>query len=182
MSEWSQQIHSLSEWANQAFRFLTPDELNWRPDSSTWSIAQNLEHLITVNETYYPVIEVVRRGRYRVPFLGRIGFLNRAMGNTVYRSVTPSQKRKTRTFPIWEPSQSTINGDILDRFLQHQEELATFIDSCADLVDQKQIISSPANRNIVYPLSSAFDIIVAHEQRHLEAADLIRIQILQAVS
>ena len=80
------------------------------------------------------------------------------------------------------PSQSTINADILDRFLQHQEELADFIDSCADLVDQKQIISSPANRNIVYPLSRAFDIIVAHEQRHLEAADRIRIQILQAVS
>jgi hypothetical protein len=32
------------------------------------------------------------------------------------------------------------------------------------------VISSPANKNIVYKLETAFDIIVSHEQRHLEQA------------
>ena len=32
------------------------------------------------------------------------------------------------------------------------------------------VISSPANKNIVYKLEVAFDIIVSHEQRHLEQA------------
>ncbi|MEL6135430.1 MAG: DinB family protein [Bacteroidota bacterium] len=181
MSEWSEQLYDHRERVIQSFHHLTPDQLNWRPAPDTWSIAQNLEHLITVNETHYPVIEVVRQGRYRVPFLGRIGFINRAIGNMIYRSVKPDQERKTRTFPIWEPSQSTINGDIVDRFLLHQEELADFMDSCADLIVQKQIISSPANRNIVYPLSRAFDIIVAHEVRHIDTAEIVLLNMQQMV-
>lgn len=49
----------------------------------------------------------------------------------------------------------------------------------ADLIQQGAIISSPANRNIVYTLETAFDIIVAHEQRHLEQAREIK-HMLQA--
>jgi hypothetical protein len=37
-------------------------------------------------------------------------------------------------------------------------------------VDKGTIISSPANKIIVYKLEIAFDIIVAHEKRHLEQA------------
>jgi hypothetical protein len=37
-------------------------------------------------------------------------------------------------------------------------------------VENGTIISSPANKNIEYKLETAFDIIVAHEKRHLEQA------------
>jgi len=36
------------------------------------------------------------------------------------------------------------------------------------LAEKRTIISSPANKNIVYKLRTAFEIIIAHEQRHFE--------------
>jgi len=42
--------------------------------------------------------------------------------------------------------------------------------SCQDLLNEGAIIYSPANRRIAYKLEVAFDIIVAHESRHLQQA------------
>ena len=75
-----------------------------------------------------------------------------------------------KTFPIWEPTTSNVNGDILKRFQDHQNELIQKIEGARELVEKRVVISSPANKNIVYKLETAFDIIVSHEQRHLEQA------------
>ncbi|HRF37808.1 MAG TPA: hypothetical protein PK198_03385 [Saprospiraceae bacterium] len=78
------------------------------------------------------------------------------------------------TFPIWEPAQSEIGAEILERFSKHQQDLKKLLEDSSDLIQKGAVISSPANRNIVYTLETAFDIIVAHEQRHLEQAREIR--------
>ena len=75
-----------------------------------------------------------------------------------------------KTFAIWEPEKNRISGDILKRFEAHQEELKKVVRESQDLIDQGVVISSPANKNIVYKLSTAFDLIVAHEQRHFNQA------------
>jgi hypothetical protein len=82
----------------------------------------------------------------------------------------PESKTKVETFKAALPSTSTIDADIINRFEQHQAELKTFIQSNIDLLDTNTVISSPANKNIVYTLKSAFDIIVSHECRHLDHA------------
>jgi hypothetical protein len=58
----------------------------------------------------------------------------------------------------------------LGSFEKHQSELKKLIEDSSDLLDKSTIISSPANRNIVYKLETAFDIIVTHERRHFEQA------------
>ena len=75
-----------------------------------------------------------------------------------------------KTFSIWEPSAIVTNASILEQFEKHQEELKKLITQSMDLVEAGTIISSPANRLIVYKLETAFDIIVTHEQRHFEQA------------
>ena len=59
---------------------------------------------------------------------------------------------------------------ILDQFTQHQTTLKKEIETAADLIKKEVVIASPANKNIVYKLSTAFDVIVTHELRHLEQA------------
>lgn len=44
------------------------------------------------------------------------------------------------------------------------------IEDAKELIENGTIIASPANRNIVYKLETAFDIIISHEQRQLEQA------------
>jgi hypothetical protein len=167
---WDSQIDSTTTAFKDNFERLTAEELNWRPNSKTWSVAQNIHHLIVINQTYYPIVQRVREGTYELPWIGKVGFMVTFFGNFILKSVSPDRKRKMQTFPLWEPSKSDIGGDILSQFEKHQAELKAFIHSCADLLDDNTIISSPANKNIVYTLKSAFDIIVTHERRHLEQA------------
>lgn len=170
MTPWTTQIDSITASFKNTFEHLTHEQLNWKPDAKTWSIAQNIDHLMVINKTYYPVIKAVREGTYQLPFIGKIGFMVNFFGKTILNSVQPDRRRKMKTFPLWEPSVSDIPGDIIARFEKHQEELKQLIMSSQDLVEKQTVISSPANKNIVYRMDTAFDIIVTHEQRHFEQA------------
>lgn len=163
-------IDDITNSFKAAFGNLSAEQLNWKPNAQTWSIAQNIDHLIVINESYYPVIESVRKGTYKLPLMGKIGFMVNSMGKMILNAVEPTREKKIKTFPIWEPSKSSIGPDILNRFEKHQEELKKIIASSKDLVEKGVVISSPANKNIVYKLGTAFDIMITHEQRHLEQA------------
>lgn len=149
---------------------LTAGQLNWKPNAQTWSIGQNIHHLIVINETYFPVIQSIRNGTFTLPFTARINFIVSFLGKTILSSVNPDRKKRMKTFPIWEPSKSNIDSDILNKFENHQSKLKDFIASSSDLLQKGQIISSPANKHIIYKLEAAFDIIVTHERRHYAQA------------
>lgn len=170
MKNWTTQLDEITRQFKADFGKLTSTELNWKPNAQTWSVAQNMEHLIVINETYYPVIKALETGTYKPPFIAKIGFLVAFLGKTVLDAVKPDRKKKMKTFPIWEPTTGQVEGDIVQRFEEHQAELKKLIERSKDFVAKGAVISSPANRNIVYKLETAFDIIATHEQRHLEQA------------
>jgi hypothetical protein len=170
MNNWNLQIDKITERFVAEFESLSTEQLNWKPNSQSWSIAQNIEHLIVVNETYFPVLASLKEGSYKKPFIAKFGFLVSFLGKTILDAVKPNRIKKMKTFPIWEPTSSSVKGDVLDQFIKHQSELKHQIESSNDLVKNGTVISSPANKNIVYTLEIAFDIIISHEQRHFEQA------------
>lgn len=164
---WENQLKRITQDFNSECGALQIAELNWKPAPKVWSVGQILHHLITINTTYFPIIDQLHTGKYEKPFMARFPFLVNFFGNFVLKGVEPQQKRKTKTFPIWEPAQSEIPENILQDFEKHQQELIALIRSCDDLLAKNTVISSPANRIIVYRLEKAFDIITTHEERHL---------------
>jgi hypothetical protein len=170
---WSSDLDEITRAFKLEFDTLSGDELNWKPNASTWSIAQIVQHLIVVNETYYPVLEQIRNNTYYTPRFGQIGFVNRFFGKLILSYVQPEQKRKLKTLPIWEPELSAIRSDIINQFEKHQQELKQVIRNSEDLIARNTVISSPANRMLVYKLETAFDIMVAHEKRHFKQAQEI---------
>ena len=55
MKNWTSTLSDISRQYLSEFGSLTNEQLNWKPNSTVWSIAQNLDHLIVTNESYYPV-------------------------------------------------------------------------------------------------------------------------------
>lgn len=168
--KWTTEIDILTGNFIQTFGELSEEELNWKPNEQTWSIAQNLDHLIVINESYYPILEEIRQGTYKLPITGRIGIFVNLFGKLLLKSVQPDTKKKTKTFAMWEPTKSTGYSNILERFKNHQEDLKQLILNSRDMLKAGTVISSPASRLIVYKLETAFDIIVAHERRHFQQA------------
>lgn len=177
MSNWSEQIDEITEKFIHTFGSLAPEQLNWKPDPKTWSIAQNIEHLIVINTSYFPVIRAVKEGSYEPPFIAKFGFIATFFSNMLHRAVKPNRKWKSKTMLMWEPTQGNIPPGILGRFQDHQTELKNVIEDTKTVAQEGAIISSPANKNLVLRLEKAFNIIVTHEKRHFEQS----IEVLQSI-
>ena len=177
MPDFIKQLDEITVEFLQAFGHLNEEQLNWKPNSQTWSIAQNIDHLMVINNTYDPIIQNIRNGKYQAPWHAQFDFIVNFFGKTILGAVEPARRKKMKTFPIWEPRQSNIPGNILHQFQKHQVLLKERINSCGDLIAKRTIIASPANRIIVYKLETAFEIMIAHERRHFNQAREVLSQI-----
>ena len=174
MENYQERIDKLTSDFNLEFGGLSEEELNEVPDGMQWSIARNIDHLMKVTQSYFPLIEKVRSGNYKLHFIGKFGFAVKFFGNFILKSVDPNSVKKIKTFPVWEPVKENISGDIVRNFIEQQEELKRLINESDDLIKKGTVISSPANDAVVYKLETAFDIIITHQQRHFEQAKRIK--------
>lgn len=164
---WLDRLDKITQAVEQLCKGLNQSQLNWKPNPESWSVAQVIEHLIKVNSSYYPALQTLHAGTYRLAWTAKIPLLPKFLGRMIVNSVKPTNPRKVRTFPVWEPAQSNLPSNIVNDFFRHQSELKERITSSADLLEKGTLIGSPANPRIVYTLEDAFEIIVTHEERHL---------------
>jgi hypothetical protein len=169
IESWRNRIDEVTNEFKKNFSQFSEEKMNFKPNIQTWSIAQNINHLIVTNSSYFPIIEKIRTGNYRTGCLSKFSFINNFFGNLILGSVKADRKRKIKTFPVWEPGSSNFK-DILNQFEEHQNKLKKLITESEDLLMKGQVVASPANKNISYKLELAFEIMVNHEFRHLEQA------------
>lgn len=167
-SKWKQEIDQVTTEFEKKFINLPIEIIFKKPDNKTWCIAENMLHLIKINESYYPILDGLIDGTYKPAWPAKIGFLVRFFGKSILRSVQPDRSRKMKTFTLWEPVMTINDPDIFKKFRAHQETLKNRIDASAPFLDEGAVIHSPANKYLVYTLETAFDIIVTHEKRHFE--------------
>ncbi|WP_291785077.1 DinB family protein [Cecembia sp.] len=168
--EWIEALEKINVEVQESFGTLSKEKLYAKPDPEKWSIAENLQHLIQVNESYFPIFSRLEKGNLHQTFIGKIAFFRNIFGNMIYASVSDGGKKKVKTFPLWEPKGLEKEEDIVEKFLQQQEVLKQWIDRLQPCLEKEAVIHSPANKLIVYNLSKALDIMVAHEKRHLDQA------------
>lgn len=176
-NKWIRRLDEITKSFKTEFGDLTIEALNWKPNNHVWSIAQNIHHIIVLNESYYTIIKAIREGNYQIPVIGKIDLIVNFLGKTLLKAVQPDRRKKMKTFSMWEPSENQISEDIVNKFVNHQADLQALIKNSEDLLIARAVISSPANKYIVYKLETAFDIIVTHEQRHFEQAKEVLIEL-----
>lgn len=167
---WNAALLRNTEDCRRRFGALDAQTLNWKPAPDRWSVAQNLHHLIVINETYYPILDALARGSWRTPIPAHIPGLASLTGKMLLNAMQPDRRRRMKTVPMWEPSHSTIAADIVKQFETHQRVLAEKVARAAERAMPGTIIHSPASLLIVYPLATALDLLDAHERRHFEQA------------
>ena len=168
IKQWQQKLDELSQMFRNEFGSVSSEKMNLKPAPESWSIAETIMHLYMTNGDYLKVFEKVNKGESTVPFLGKVPFIVKMFGNMIFKAVDPARKKKIKTMKPWNPSESKVEEDILDKFLEQQKWLSEAIGKTKPYLEKDLVISSPANRNIVYKLEKAIDIVVNHEERHLE--------------
>ncbi len=154
-----------------AFGSLSTEELNRRPDDGGWSVAQCLDHLITINTLYFPLLDSMRVGPPTPSAWERLSPLSGMFGRLLVKTLSPNSRKRVKTTRKALPSSSTIDAGIIDRFVEHQSALIERVRGIAPAVDHETtIVTSPLAGFITYSLADCLTLLAVHEQRHLAQA------------
>ncbi len=68
-SDWHNEIDKITLRFNNKFRGLNHDELNWKPNSKSWSIGQVIEHLVKTSEAYFNIPKLINNRNFKPSFI-----------------------------------------------------------------------------------------------------------------
>ena len=170
MTIWNKQLEEITFAFSQLFDRIDRTSINFKPNADKWSVGEIMEHIILVNESYYPIFNELTADSYDPPFLSRFDFIVDLYGRMILKSVEPDRNKKYKTQAIWQPGKSEVNYDVLDRFFKSQLVLSKYMKELLPYALEEVVIHSPASKFIVYPINIALDIIISHEKRHLNQA------------
>jgi len=87
--------------------------------------------------------------------------------------LNPEQKRKMKTFQMFEPTKSNISETIIEDFIENQQKLIEIIEACKSFDVHKIKISEPVGAALNLRLDDAFEILAMHEKRHFLQAERV---------
>lgn len=174
IKNWYTRLSAAGDAAQEEFGALSYEAFNLKPAPGSWSVADNLAHLIRVDSSYFPIFDRIESGKYRPPLCGRIGIVSRWVGNKILQSVQPDNEKAYKTVQHWEPELSKYDLTLLHQSWDVRRHTIKWLLSTPDLLENSRVITSPANRFIAYPLLTAWEIIVSHEERHIQQARRVK--------
>lgn len=166
--------NQLSDDAKKNFLDLTPEQLFWRPNEKTWSIAQCLAHLNAYYSYYIPVFkERIKNTRFRTPGeyfvsspLGTASVLAVKLGKV--KNVKRRLKAAKDYNPIVNATLKTENA--VQDFLAYQDEMIKIIADSRFINIRKAKCTLAVTSFIKLRLGDAFQVVVYHNERHIEQA------------
>jgi hypothetical protein len=165
------EIDQISKDAAESFGNLGRDQLNWKSSPKVWSIAQCFDHLITINSLYFPMFSKMQSENVTSSLLERYSPLSGFFGRYLIKVLSPDYNKKIKTSKKAYPSASDLGGDIIERFGEHQRQLADHVNQISSKIDlKKMIITSPLIGFVTYSLDDTLTILTVHERRHLDQA------------
>lgn len=144
--------------------------LNWRPDTSRWSVGQCLEHLITANRLMFQAAEDAVNGTAPRTLWHRLPAWPRVLGRVMVRSQAPTSSRTFTAPPLARPAESDIAGDVVERFVEQHRNAVRRLQTLDERDAARTIMASPFIRVITYSVLDAWRLVFAHDRRHLEQA------------
>ena len=176
-----EEIVQLNEKTGPAFSTLNADTMDLKPDANTWSINECLDHIMQSNRQYYDIFDAIAQGTYKGGRGRHYLIVPLLLGKTVLKAVSPDNKRKLKTVPIFYPRQSSYGKNITADFLDENkiliEKLKKFSDDDLDRV----IVISPAARFVTYSLRDCMTLLVDHEKRHFNQAVHLKEELKKSV-
>lgn len=165
------ELQKTADDAKATFGSLNAAQLNWKPAEKSWGVAQCFEHLITVHSKYFPLFERMASGDLRQSFWERTSPLSGFFGRFLIKAVRPDNPKKVKTTSKAQPSTSEIDGEIIERFADHQIRMIEHLRRLPPDIDPvKTIITSPLLGFVTYNLDDCFTVLEMHCKRHFGQA------------
>ena len=168
------QLDEADRHADALVANLSDAQFHWQPDGGRrWSVAQCLEHLAVGAEVYLACMRgaVERAKQERSVRRGPLapGFFGRQFAN----SLEPPVRFRGRAPKAIVPGSTLSRAEILSRFHGSHAALKTMAREAATIDANRATFQNPFLKMVRMKLSSAFQVINAHDRRHLWQAEQV---------
>ncbi len=155
---------------------LTEARGTWRAHDGSWSVAECLDHLATANRVY---LDAMRPAAARALSEGRVRrgpATPGLVGGWFVKYLEPPVKAglKSKAPRAIRPRRSPALGDAIAAFLGSQDEVRTFLRTCAAIDLAGVRFANPFIGGVRFSLATGLHVIAAHERRHLWQAWRVR--------
>lgn len=150
---------------------LTQEQLNYKPTSKVWSVLECIEHLNLYGDFYLPEIETqINSSTFSFSNNFKSGFF----GNYFAKSMLPKKKlNKMKTFKDKNPSGSSLNTFVLNRFILQQEKLLLLLEKAKNINLNKTKTAISITKLLKLKLGDTFRVVIYHNERHILQAERI---------
>jgi len=176
LSEVEGEFAAIARDTQSVFGILDEQQLNWRRDATSWSVAQCFDHLLNINREMFQAIDAAIGGSPPPTLWQRLPVLPRVFGSMLIKSQMPEAKRKFTAPRKAVPASSAINQRIIERFVASQHEAAARVRSLDGRDVARTIMVSPFVSFITYSVLDGCRLIVTHERRHFEQARRVTLE------
>jgi hypothetical protein len=145
-------------------------QFNWQPRPDAWSVAQCLDHLNSTARQYLPMLDegiadAIRRGLY-----GAGPYAYSWIGRLMVYIVKPGTRIKAKAPQAFQPPAGRSRSEVTAAFRAYQVQYVDRLRQANGLDLGRARVRSPIIKLLKMPLGSGFEMMVAHEQRHLGQA------------
>ena len=165
ISNWKRDSQTTDTFVRENLSGLSVEQLNWRPDQDTWSIGQQIQHLVLSNEEYADIIggwaksPSVQLKPYRPGFWGKM----------LLMAVGPDSKLPVPVPGPLEPGDGPFDGTVVERYLVLQDHFEAAL-IAASIHDLNAPLRSPLMPVMRLKMGDALAMTVIHNQRHVRKA------------
>ena len=145
---------------------LNDAQFNWKKDDKTWSIAQNLHHIILVNSSYIDECRNVFHQNETITTKNLSPYRTDYNGNMMFHFVDPRNTLKSKTIAEFIPSNDTFKNSFKMEFCKNLKKLQSFLEEVSGYDFNETKIQTPNNKFINVNLGDMIKIIIDHTERH----------------
>ncbi len=171
---WGKEIDKVTEKFVDSFGTLTQSQLNYKSDPNVWSVAQNISHLILLNDSYFQNFDEIKEGKHVLPPIDTIEqFVTNSL-QILSPYTREDSAQRANTWKIWQPSNENFDLRILEDFKNHQSVFKIHIKSLQPFLLQTTFIKYPGETELAFRLEDCIDFLIEHENRHWLQANKVK--------
>jgi hypothetical protein len=169
-----EQAKAAIERCQQLVVGLSDQQLQWRPDVKSWSIAECIQHLNVSLGAYQRVMRVsFERERQNAPLAPasfRVGFVAAQFASFL----EPPYRMRAKAKKELSPQPGLDPAKVIGEYVRSREDLLRFAhEACR--IDMSSIrFPSPIAPVLKFSLTEAFLVMLAHDRRHLWQAENVK--------
>ena len=163
-------LDGIAREAQLTFGAFDARQLNWRPGTERWSVAQCFEHLLAANRLMFQAAEDAVNDTAPRTVWRRLPLLPKMFGRLLVRSQSPDTTRRYTASAKAQPAASDIAADVIQRFAEQQRTAVARLQTLGERDAARTIMTSPFASFITYSVLDGWRLVFAHDRRHFEQA------------